>query len=176
VSIAGVDLSLASTDVALVNSTNVATWRIQSKGTKTDTLAVRAQRIIDITSRIQECIPMDVALIGLEAPSLGQARQAGEHLRSGLWWRLTAALYQQGHPIVEVPPALLKKYATGKGNAAKDEVLASVVRRYQASRHHRQRHRRRACTGCDGCQATRDTYRNLVARGAPDRNDQNQLA
>ena len=31
---------------------------------------------------------------------------------------------------MEVPPALLKKYATGRGNAAKDEVLAAVVRRY----------------------------------------------
>ena len=39
-------------------------------------------------------------------------------------------MYLAGHPVAEVAPALLKKYATGKGNAAKDEVLASVVRRY----------------------------------------------
>jgi crossover junction endodeoxyribonuclease RuvC len=29
-----------------------------------------------------------------------------------------------------VPPATLKTYATGKGNASKDAVLAAVVKRY----------------------------------------------
>lgn len=129
-SIVGRDLSLASTGVCLVDGPSITTWRIVSKGTKLDSVAERAQRLIDITNRILEHIPQDVARVVVEAPSLGQARQAGEHLRSGLWWHLAAALYLQGHPVAEVPPALLKKYATGKGNAAKDEALAAVVRRY----------------------------------------------
>jgi crossover junction endodeoxyribonuclease RuvC len=122
-SIVGIDLSLSSTGVALVDSTNVATWRIQSTGTKTDTLAERAQRVITISNTIMQHIPTDVQLVVIEGPSLGQARQAGEHLRAGLWWHLAASLYLQGHPVVEVPPATLKLYATGRGNSAKDQVL-----------------------------------------------------
>jgi Holliday junction resolvasome RuvABC endonuclease subunit len=87
-------------------------------------------RLADITGRILQLIPAETDLVVVEAPSLGQSRQAGEHLRAGLWWYLATQLHLAGHHIVEVAPALLKKYATGRGNAAKDEVLAAVVRRY----------------------------------------------
>lgn len=39
------------------------------------------------------------------------------------------ALYRRGIPYVDVPPAALKKYATGRGNAPKEEVLAAAIRR-----------------------------------------------
>jgi Holliday junction resolvasome RuvABC endonuclease subunit len=130
VSVVGIDLSLTSTGVCVIDGSTVGTFRIASKGTKLDSVAERAQRILDITGRILVYVPTDVALVVVEAPSLGQARQAGEHLRSGLSWRLAAALYLQGHPIAEVPPALLKKCGTGKGNAPKDQVLAAAIRRY----------------------------------------------
>jgi Holliday junction resolvasome RuvABC endonuclease subunit len=128
--VVGVDLSLTSTGIAVIDGPNVATFRIQSKGTKVDTVADRAQRIIDITGRIMECIPSNVAMVVLEAPSYGQQRQAGEHLRAGLWWYLATRLHLEGHRVVEVPPANLKRYATGKGNSPKDQVLAAVIRRY----------------------------------------------
>lgn len=38
------------------------------------------------------------------------------------WWR-------SGVPFVEVNPSALKKYATGKGNAPKESVLAAAIRR-----------------------------------------------
>lgn len=126
----GIDLSLASTGVALVTGSGVETFRVTSKGTKTGTVAERITRLADITGRVSQLVPPDAALVVVEAPSLGQSRQAGEHLRAGPWWHLAARLHLQGLNIVEVPPALLKKYATGRGNAAKDEVLAAVVRRY----------------------------------------------
>jgi Holliday junction resolvasome RuvABC endonuclease subunit len=130
VSVAGIDLSLTSTGIAVIDGPNVATFRITSKGGKADTIAQRAQRLIDITDRTVECIPPDVDLIVLEAPSLGQARQAGEHLRSGLWWHLATTLHLQGRPVADIPPATLKKYGTGRGNAPKDQVLAAAIRRY----------------------------------------------
>ena len=37
------------------------------------------------------------------------------------------ALYDEGVPFVEIPPACLKKYATGRGNATKDDVLQQAV-------------------------------------------------
>jgi len=33
-------------------------------------------------------------------------------------------------PFVDVPPSTLKKYATGKGNAGKDEMIAAAIRRF----------------------------------------------
>jgi crossover junction endodeoxyribonuclease RuvC len=40
-------------------------------------------------------------------------------------------------PVLEVPPSVLKKLATGKGNAKKEEVLAAAIRRlgYDGANH-----------------------------------------
>jgi crossover junction endodeoxyribonuclease RuvC len=128
--VVGVDLSLASTGIAVIDGPSVTTFRIVSKGTKADTVAERAARVITITGQILECIPTAVDLVVIEGPSLGQSRQAGEHLRSGLWWCLVTRLCLEDQTVVEIPPANLKRYATGKGNSPKDQVLAAVIRRY----------------------------------------------
>lgn len=39
------------------------------------------------------------------------------------------ALHELALPTVEIPPSCLKKYATGKGNASKDDVLQAGVMR-----------------------------------------------
>lgn len=49
------------------------------------------------------------------------------HDRSGLWWLVVAQLQV---PVMEVPPSIRMKYATGKGQAQKDDVLTFVLRRY----------------------------------------------
>jgi Holliday junction resolvasome RuvABC endonuclease subunit len=50
--VVGIDPSLASTGIAVIDGPNVATFRIRSRGTKTDAVAQRAQRLIDLTDRI----------------------------------------------------------------------------------------------------------------------------
>lgn len=42
---------------------------------------------------------------------------------------IRCALHDAGVEFVEVAPSTLKKYATGRGNAPKDEVLVAAVRR-----------------------------------------------
>lgn len=69
-------------------------------------------------------------LVVVEGPSLGQARQSGVHDRSGLWWLLVDWCLEYGHQVVEVPPAVLKKYATGKGNANKGAMVDATARRF----------------------------------------------
>lgn len=133
--VVGLDLSLTNTGVAIIDDGAVELQRVRSNGHKAATLAERGSRLDQITYAIEDHLG-DLErgfpdLVIIEGPSYGQHRQGGQHDRAGLWWqvvRLSADL-ASGH-IVEVPPATRAKYATGKGNAAKDHVLASVVRRY----------------------------------------------
>lgn len=122
--VVGVDLSLQATGI----SDGTRVQLVKSKGTKTATLDQRRARLESICDQVViACAGADLVVI--EGPSFGQARQGGQHDRAGLWWLVVSAL---GERVVEVPPATLKTYATGKGNAGKDEVLAAVVRRYPA--------------------------------------------
>lgn len=57
------------------------------------------------------------------------SRSSHAHGLGELGGVLRLGLYQRGIRIVEVPPASLKKVATGKGNAAKELVLVEAVKR-----------------------------------------------
>lgn len=67
-------------------------------------------------------------LVVVEGPSYGSTGR-GQHERAGLWWIVTSALERAGHRTAVLPPTSLKRYATGKGNAGKDQVLTAAVRR-----------------------------------------------
>lgn len=128
--ILGVDPSLTGTGLALIDTDThrvIDTWSIPTKGGKDDTLRQRQTRIDRITHDVQV---LDVDVVLIEGPSLGQSRQAGTFDRCGLWWAIVTAFHTSDVDVVEVPPSNLKKYATGKGNAAKDTVLLEVARRY----------------------------------------------
>ena len=120
----GLDLSLTSTGWAS-NYGHLGT--ITSTGKADATLGQRLERIRRLTTRITD-IAWDLTphLVLVEGPSYGSSN-GHHHDRSGLWWQVVNNLPE---PVVEVPPALVKLYATGKGNASKDTVLAAVVRRY----------------------------------------------
>lgn len=131
--IVGLDLSLTSTGVATIDEgADVRVDRIATKPTG-DNLWHRAHRLHRIFERIvNEVHSYDGRqLVVVEGPSYGQARQGGQHDRAGLWWLVVNELVVMCEiPVAEVPPALVKRYATGRGNAGKDEVLAAVIRRY----------------------------------------------
>jgi crossover junction endodeoxyribonuclease RuvC len=135
--IVGLDLSLTSTGVALIDTAtgDVQVDRVTSKGRKDATLEDRHARLHNL--RLDICLKTAKAdLVVIEGPSFGQARQGGQHDRAGLWWIVVDWLKTPddaegwGKRVVEIAPASRSKYATGKGNAAKDAVLAAVVRRY----------------------------------------------
>ena len=67
------------------------------------------------------------------APGRGHAaREMGE-----LGGVIRVALHEAGFQYVDVPPATLKRFACGKGNARKEEVLVAAVRRlgYEGASH-----------------------------------------
>jgi crossover junction endodeoxyribonuclease RuvC len=63
------------------------------------------------------------ALVVIEGYSMGSARQQSHaHGLGELGGVLRLALHHDGVDFLDVPPAIVKKYATGKGNANKDLV------------------------------------------------------
>lgn len=67
----------------------------------------------------------------LEGPSYGSAGQA-THDIAGNWWLLYQRLEARGDVVKIIPPSCVKQYATGKGNAAKDAVMAAAIKNYPA--------------------------------------------
>lgn len=123
----GLDLSLTSTGLAHWPGMNGASHpyldRLQPpKGT------TGLDRLRWIRARVEEC-GARASLAVLEGPSYASPGKY-THERAGLWWIVYDALSRYGVPIAVVPPKCRAKYATGTGNAGKDEVLAAVVRRY----------------------------------------------
>lgn len=125
----GLDLSLTSTGLAFIRPAAPAgVQTLKSKGAKDATLAERALRLHNLARDIiLAALTADVVVI--EQPAYNQTG-GSHHDRSGLWWLVADALSDEELRLVEVTPQAVKKYATGKGNASKDEVLAAVVRRY----------------------------------------------
>ncbi|MGV9540894.1 hypothetical protein ACWDSF_06175 [Nocardia beijingensis] len=127
--VVGLDLSLTSTGVAVIPPrTRPACGTIGSVGKKGDPWAARYRRLGDLAGRILAVVP-EGALVVMEAPSYGSAT-GSQHDRSGLWWMVFDLLAGTTRTVVPVEPTVRAKYATGKGNASKDAVLAAAVRRY----------------------------------------------
>lgn len=130
--VVGLDLSLTATGIA----TPIGVRTVRSKGAAGATLDDRYERILQLVERIgltladdAEQMDEDDLLVVIEAPAF--SRTTGhQHDRSGLWWLIVHALLLSGNAVVEVQPTARAKYATGRGNAGKDEVLAAVIRRY----------------------------------------------
>lgn len=130
----GIDPSLTGTAIAVIDDTTGAlrTARMPTKGNLADSLDERISRLDSIErwvrDRFEEIGRIDLT-IGIEGPAYAAQAQAGVHLRAGLWWRLATRASKYGD-LVEISPKQRAKYATGNGNAGKDEVLLAVAKRY----------------------------------------------
>ena len=67
-------------------------------------------------------------LVAIEGYAYGRPNQAAHLGELGGVIRLT--LWRAGIRYVDVPPACVKKYATGRGNATKPDVRMAVFKRY----------------------------------------------
>lgn len=123
--VVGLDLSLTATGVAWIEDDQVHTCTIGSKPAGA-LLADRNARLLNLESRIAEP-RINAALVVVEAPSL-HSKGAGTWDRAGLWWYVVRACSAQQVPVAEVPPATVKKFATGRGNADKSAVAVGMSR------------------------------------------------
>lgn len=75
-------------------------------------------------------------VVVIEGYAFGQARGTSQmHSTGELGGVVRLALYEAGILFVDVAPASLKKYATGRGNAKKEEMLAAAIRRLDYDGH-----------------------------------------
>lgn len=117
--IVGIDASLTGTGVAIISEKQITTT-IQSK------LSGPA-RLIEIRELVREIVSgADIVVIeGYAYAMANQAHQIGE-----LGGVLRTMFYEMGLKWVEVNPSLVKKYATGKGNAKKEEIAVAIYKRW----------------------------------------------
>ncbi len=74
-----------------------------------------------------------MAVVVLEGYSFGSGNRA--HALGELGGVIRLALYEAKLPTVIIPPSCRAKYATGKGNAPKEQVLAEAIRRLRYPGH-----------------------------------------
>ena len=124
----GLDLSLTATGVADFGPNTLDITTIRSK--PATTITGTWQRLNYIIGEIIQAIgdgPRPT-LITIEGPSFG-SKGAGTWDRAGLWWRVASHLIGDGHPIAVIPPATLKRYAAGRGNATKTDMAVALAKR-----------------------------------------------
>jgi crossover junction endodeoxyribonuclease RuvC len=124
--VVGIDASLTGSGIA-----STAGWctTIGAPGVTTLPVAERADAIKTLAAKILlELGTPDLVLI--EGPSYS-SKGGGGHERSGLWWWIVERVASwETTAIAEVPPSLVKKYATGKGQAKKEQMVDAVARRF----------------------------------------------
>jgi len=119
----GVDPSLTATGVA---------WNIGNE-THTDTISSKfkggPQRMVDLRRQLQKVIGTAYPdLIVIEAPAFASKGRSVKEI-GGIWWQYRVFMYDNGNRVLEVPPSMLKKYATGRGNAKKIDVVQAAWKR-----------------------------------------------
>ena len=125
--VAGLDLSLTSTGGAKVQGGILAeppwTFTIRS-------IRRGYERLDSMVNRIGAAIKeIDPAVIVVEGPAL-HATGSYVHESAGLWWSVTHRIWKSGRPMAVVPPTVLKKFATGKGNSDKSAMCVAAAHRF----------------------------------------------
>jgi Holliday junction resolvasome RuvABC endonuclease subunit len=123
--IVGLDLSLTATGVA----DDQGAREVRSNGLRGVERLERLWRAV-----IAECSHADLVVIEDYAYRAGDAHA---HELGELGGVVRVALHARRIRQVAVPPASLKKYGTGRGNAKKEQMLAEAIRRlgYTGSSH-----------------------------------------
>lgn len=113
---AGIDLSLTSTGLCI--SGNPTAIRSKLRGT---------ERLIEIRDELlKRLINSNVEIVALEGYSYS-SRFSHAHSIGELGGVVKVALAEAQIETVIIPPTNRAKFATGRGNASKDEVVAAVL-------------------------------------------------
>lgn len=111
----GLDISLTSTGYSIDGSTGLI--KVNSRG---------AERLHEISRAVLViCSEYSVDAVILEGYSFA-SRNSQAHSIGELGGCIRMRLWENKIPYVEVPPTSRAKFATGRGNAGKTEVISSI--------------------------------------------------
>lgn len=136
--IAGIDPSLTATGLAVVDTrADGPYWYVgteKSAAPKQPDAYKQFTRMQSLAMHVEQRLhemagPEKVDLAVIEAPAFSK-NTGMAHERAGLWWLIYRELVDMACPILVVKPNVRAKYATGRGNAGKDEVMLAASRRY----------------------------------------------
>lgn len=118
IKIVGLDLSLSSTGFSCEDL--IETISVSTKG---------PQRLISIRNSIIELLEhIDNPCVCIEGYSFA-SRNSQAHSIGELGGVIRVALWERQIPYIEIPPTSRAKFATGRGNAAKTEVMSAISAR-----------------------------------------------
>ena len=121
--VVGVDLSLTATGIADKQGARVIRTGQMRGPERLKYIGSQVDRVCTGKDYLE--IKADIVVI--EGPSYS-SEFSHQHSIGKLAGVVEVCLYQRGIPFVVVSPSEMKKFATGKGNASKDMVLAEAVR------------------------------------------------
>ena len=116
--VVGLDLSLTSTGICIDGVAESLT-----------STHVGVKRLADIGSQVCERVfALDDPAVCVEGYSFG-SRNSQAHAIGELGGVVRLLLWEYQVPVVEIPPTCRAKFATGRGNAGKDEVVSAISAR-----------------------------------------------
>lgn len=121
----GIDPSLAGSGLVILdNGANVLEEVSLKAGTEDDPL-----RFMKLTQRIRKHLNPATDRVLIEGFSFG-SRGKGVSSMYGIGWCIRIMLTQEVFKWEEVPPASLKKFASNKGNAKKEDLVLPVFKKW----------------------------------------------
>lgn len=118
----GLDLSLTATGIASVTAGSIVCSTVKD-GNRTG-----VARLHHLLETVTEAL-VGADLVVLEGPAF-HAVGGHQHDRAGLWWLVYHRLWRTDIPVVVVNCKHLKQFASGNGNASKEQVLIDTLRRF----------------------------------------------
>lgn len=124
----GIDQSYTSCGVVLLNDRTELISYTTIKSTKSDDIFARARYVTDVVAHdwVDKYHPLMIGLEGLAFSKFGDATRDLAGLQFTLVNHFRGVYTYDTTNLLVVSPNELKKYATGKGNAKKEQMVASL--------------------------------------------------
>ena len=124
----GLDLSLCATGlVAVDNNWRIVEQRLITSSSKEENTPRLTKIAISIGLSVGKIKP---DLIMIEGPAFGITKTISIFQLGELAGIIKRDLFMANYPFIIVPPTVLKKFVTGKGNSKKDLMLLSVHKKF----------------------------------------------
>ena len=101
---------------------------VEVKKEITSTVERDPHRFMDLAAKIRICLD-ETDIICIEGFSYGSKGQ-GVSVQYGIGWSIREELIRNDFDYIEITPTGLKKFATGKGNVKKDELVLPIYKRW----------------------------------------------